>query len=76
MALYRALAVGDGDVINAILSEDFVGHAAEGLPLAMGGEHRGAEAMQRNLWWKIGTHFAVTAQPDELLVLGRTGACS
>ena len=35
----------------------------------MGGEHRGAEAMQRNLWWKIGKHFKVEAQPDELRVL-------
>ena len=41
----------------------------EGLPLGMGGEHRGAEAMQRNLWWKIGKHFKVEAQPDELRVL-------
>lgn len=68
-ALYGALASGDRDTINALLSDDFVGHAAEGLPLAMGGEHRGAEAMQRNLWWKIGKHFAVEAQPDTLRVL-------
>ncbi|WP_029114344.1 enoyl-CoA hydratase-related protein [Mycobacterium sp. URHB0044] len=68
-ALYRALARGDRDAINALLSEDFIGHAAEGLPLGMGGEHRGAEAMQRNLWWKIGKHFKVEAQPDELRVL-------
>ena len=59
MTLYRALASGDRDTINALLSDDFVGHAAAGLPLGMGGEHRGAEAMQRNLWWTIGKHFAV-----------------
>ncbi len=68
-ALYRALALGDRDAINALLSEDFIGHAAEGLPLGMGGEHRGAEAMQRNLWWKIGKHFKVEAQPNELRVV-------
>jgi 2-(1,2-epoxy-1,2-dihydrophenyl)acetyl-CoA isomerase len=68
-ALYRALASGDRPAVTALLSDDFVGHAAEGLPLAMGGEHRGAEAMQRNLWWKIGKHFKVEAQPDELRVL-------
>jgi 2-(1,2-epoxy-1,2-dihydrophenyl)acetyl-CoA isomerase len=68
-ALYRALASGDRDTINALLSDDFVGHAAAGLPLGMGGEHRGAEAMQRNLWWKIGKHFAVEAQPDALRIL-------
>ena len=68
-ALYRALATGDRDAIAALLSDDFVGHAAEGLPLGMGGEHRGAEAMQRNLWWKIGKHFKIEVQPDELRVL-------
>jgi 2-(1,2-epoxy-1,2-dihydrophenyl)acetyl-CoA isomerase len=67
--LYRALASGDRPAVTALLSEDFIGHAAEGLPLGMGGEHRGAEAMQRNLWWKIGKHFKVEAQPDELRVL-------
>jgi len=68
-ALYRALATGDRDAISSLLSADFVGHAAEGLPLDMGGEHRGAEAMQRDLWWKIGKHFKVEAQPSALRVL-------
>jgi len=68
-SLYEALARGDRDSINALLSDDFIGHAAEGLPLDMGGEHRGAEAMQRNLWWKIGEHFKVEAQPDEFRVI-------
>lgn len=72
-ALYRALAAGDRDQLAELLSDDFVGHAAEGLPLGMGGEHRGREAMQRNLWWKIGKHFAVEAQPDEYRVLGDGG---
>ncbi|MDT5197205.1 MAG: 2-(1,2-epoxy,2-dihydrophenyl)acetyl-CoA isomerase, partial [Mycobacterium sp.] len=49
-ALYRALADGDRDAIATLLGDDFIGHAAEGLPLGMGGEHRGAEAMQRDLW--------------------------
>jgi 2-(1,2-epoxy-1,2-dihydrophenyl)acetyl-CoA isomerase len=39
----------------------------------MGGEHRGREAMQRNLWWKIGKHFKVEAQPDEHRVLDDGG---
>ncbi|WP_328353138.1 enoyl-CoA hydratase-related protein [Mycobacterium sp. NBC_00419] len=72
-ALYAALAAGDSDVLDALLSEDFVGHAAEGLPLGMGGEHRGREAMQRNLWWKIGKHFKVEAQPDTFRVLADGG---
>jgi 2-(1,2-epoxy-1,2-dihydrophenyl)acetyl-CoA isomerase len=72
-ALYRALATGDREAITALLSDEFVGHAAEGLPLGMGGEHGGAEAMQRDLWWKIGKHFAVEAQPDEVRILDDGG---
>ncbi len=72
-ALYRALADGDRDAIAALLGDDFIGHAAEGLPLGMGGEHRGAEAMQRDLWWKIGKHFKVEAQADEFRVLDHGG---
>jgi 2-(1,2-epoxy-1,2-dihydrophenyl)acetyl-CoA isomerase len=72
-ALYRALAHGDRESISTLLSDDFIGHAAEGLPLGMGGEHRGAEAMQRDLWWKIGKHFKVEAQADEFQVLDNGG---
>lgn len=72
-ALYRALAAGDRAALDELLSERFIGHAAEGLPLGMGGEHRGREAMQRNLWWKIGKHFKVEAQPDEFRVLDDGG---
>src|ERR1700736_1393447 len=68
-ALYRALACGDREAVTALLGDGFVGHAAEGLPLGMGGEHRGAEAMQRDLWWKIGKHFKVEAQADEFRIL-------
>ncbi|MDT5182811.1 MAG: 2-(1,2-epoxy,2-dihydrophenyl)acetyl-CoA isomerase [Mycobacterium sp.] len=63
--LYRALAGGDREALATLLRPDFIGHAAEGLPLGMGGEHRGAEAMQRDLWWQIGRHFSVEAQPEE-----------
>jgi 2-(1,2-epoxy-1,2-dihydrophenyl)acetyl-CoA isomerase len=67
--LYRALAAGDREALATLLSADFVGHAADGLPLGMGGEHRGAEAMQRDFWWRIGKHYRVAAEPDEFCVL-------
>jgi 2-(1,2-epoxy-1,2-dihydrophenyl)acetyl-CoA isomerase len=77
--LYRALANGDRDALASLLSADFIGHAAEGLPLGMGGEHRGPAAMQRDLWWRIGKHYQASAEPDhfhllddgKLLVAGR-----
>lgn len=63
--LYRALAAGDRDTLGSLLHPEFVGHATEGLPLDMGGEHAGPEAMQLNLWWQIGRHYKVEAQVDE-----------
>jgi 2-(1,2-epoxy-1,2-dihydrophenyl)acetyl-CoA isomerase len=67
--LYRALAAGDRDALGSLLHLDFVGHATEGLPLNMGGEHIGPEAMQRNLWWRIGRHFRVEAQAEDYRLL-------
>lgn len=77
--LYTALAAGDREALQRILHPGFVGHAAEGMPLGMGGEHIGPEAMQRNLWWRIGENFRVRAQPSDfqsrddgkLMVTGR-----
>lgn len=61
--LYTALATGDRDALNVLLHPDFIGHAAEGMPLGMGGQHVGPQAMQTNLWWRIGEHFRVRAEP-------------
>jgi 2-(1,2-epoxy-1,2-dihydrophenyl)acetyl-CoA isomerase len=67
--LYRALSLGDRDALASLLHPDFVGHATEGLPLSMGGEHVGPENMQRNLWWRIGRHYKAEAQADEFRTL-------
>src|SRR6201988_5188520 len=67
--LYQALAAGDRQALSTLLHPDFVGHATDGLPLGMGGRHDGPEAMQRDLWWTIGRHYKVEAQPEEFRVL-------
>lgn len=67
--LYRALAAGDRDSLVSLLHPDFVGHATKGLPLDMGGEHVGPEAMQTNLWWRIGRHYRVEAHAEDFRVL-------
>jgi 2-(1,2-epoxy-1,2-dihydrophenyl)acetyl-CoA isomerase len=67
--LYRALAAGDRDALGSLLHPEFVGHATEGLPMGMGGEHVGPEAMQKKLWWQIGRHYKVEAQVDEFRAL-------
>ena len=67
--LYRALAAGDRAALSTLLHPEFVGHATDGLPLGMGGRHDGPEAMQRDLWWTIGRHYRVEAQPEEFRLL-------
>lgn len=67
--LYEALARGDRDALDELLHPDFVGRAAEGLPLQMGGEHVGGEAMRTNLWWRIGEHFKVRALAEDFQIL-------
>lgn len=67
--LYQALATGDRESLAVLLHPDFVGHAARGLPLGLGGEYRGPEAMQRELWWRIARHFRIAAHPEEFRVL-------
>lgn len=68
--LYAALGAGDRKALNALLHPDFVGYAAEGMPLGMGGEHTGPEAMQQNLWWRIGEHFRVRVDARQFESLG------
>lgn len=60
---------GDRETLGELLHPDFIGHATEGLPLGMGGEHIGPEAMQKKLWWQIGRHYQVQAQVEELRAL-------
>lgn len=67
--LYRALAAGDRAALSELLHPEFIGHATDGLPLDMGGRHDGPEAMQRDLWWTIGRHYKVEAQPEEFRLL-------
>ena len=77
--LYRALAAGDRETLRTLLHPDFIGHATDGLPLGVGGDHVGPDAMRRGLWWQLGRHYDVEAFPDEfhalddgrLLVAGR-----
>jgi 2-(1,2-epoxy-1,2-dihydrophenyl)acetyl-CoA isomerase len=67
--LYDALRRGDREALDGLLHPDFVGYATEGMPLDMGGELRGPEAMQRDLWWRMGRHYRAEAQPDQMLGL-------
>jgi 2-(1,2-epoxy-1,2-dihydrophenyl)acetyl-CoA isomerase len=77
--LYRALAEGDRAALDALLHKDFVGRTTAGLPLELGGEYIGSEAMRKRFWGRIAQHFEVRAEParftelpdGRLLVEGR-----
>jgi 2-(1,2-epoxy-1,2-dihydrophenyl)acetyl-CoA isomerase len=67
-ALYRALAAGDREALDTLLDPDFVGEAAAGLPLDLGGRYVGARAM-RGFWRTVGRAYDLTAQPHDIAAL-------
>lgn len=67
--MYAALAKGERGRITAALTDDFVGRLTPGLPFGIGGEHVGAEAMVRDGWFAIGTHWRVRAEPASYQLL-------
>lgn len=69
-ALYRSLAAGDRNDIVARLHPDFTGHTTAGLPLGLGGDYHGPEAMLRQFWGGIARAWIAAAYPTEFLSLG------
>jgi ketosteroid isomerase-like protein len=51
--LYEAFASRDLEALRDALADDFVGQVSAGMPLAVGGEHIGPEAMIRDVWSKV-----------------------
>jgi 2-(1,2-epoxy-1,2-dihydrophenyl)acetyl-CoA isomerase len=67
--LYRALAAGDREALDAVLDPDFVGEATLGLPLGLGGRYVGARAMRREFWGVIAKNYDLAAHPQEVTLL-------
>ncbi len=51
--IYSALGTGDKDELREVLSPDFTGEAAAGMPVGAG-VHSGPDAMIEEVWWAIG----------------------
>lgn len=64
--LYDALAAHDGPALLDVLAEDFVGDVSEGMPLGVGGVHRGREAMLREVWGPVFAAYRIHVELDEL----------
>jgi ketosteroid isomerase-like protein len=76
--LYEALATGDAAGVEDLLTSDFDGRFAAGMPLGIGGHKVGAVTARTEGWWAIGRAFKVRIEPQEwiecadgrLLVIG------
>ena len=67
--LCQALAAGDRARLAELLHPGFEGRVTEGLPLGLGGQYHGPDAMRRDFWGRIGRSFAVRAVPAEFCLL-------
>jgi 2-(1,2-epoxy-1,2-dihydrophenyl)acetyl-CoA isomerase len=67
--LYRALASGDRKSLDRLLHSRFSGRTTAGLPLALGGSYDSPAAMREQFWGRIGSEFAMRAEPIEFGLL-------
>jgi uncharacterized protein len=68
--LYEAFASRDIAALRDALTDDFVGQVSEGMPLAVGGEHRGPEAMIRNVWAKVLASYDMQVEAERFYPSG------
>jgi 2-(1,2-epoxy-1,2-dihydrophenyl)acetyl-CoA isomerase len=77
--LYNAMAHADGEALNGLLTEDFVGTVSAGMPHDVGGEYHGATDMITGVWARIASVYDVHVDPldylpvdsERVVVLGR-----
>jgi ketosteroid isomerase-like protein len=62
---YATLGKADADGVRDLIAPDFEAHFAKGLPLGVGGHHKGAEATITDGWWAMGKVYRMTAVPEE-----------
>jgi uncharacterized protein len=68
--LYEAFASRDVEALRDALADDFVGQVSDGMPLGLGGEHRGREAMIRGVWAKVFATYEVNVDAERLYPSG------
>ena len=64
---YEALATNDGSKVVPLLTEDFVGIVAEGIPNGLGGVYHGNEHAVANIWNRLWDLFYAHGEPTEVL---------
>lgn len=66
--LYAFLRGESDEAAEALLSEDFHGHLADGLPLGLGGDYPSREDMIRRGWGRVGQTFDMRPEVQDLYV--------
>jgi ketosteroid isomerase-like protein len=68
--LYEAMASRDVEALRDALADEFVGQVCAGMPLGVGGEHRGPEAMIRDVWGKVFASYEMHVDAERFLPSG------
>jgi uncharacterized protein len=68
--LYEALASRDLEALRDALADDFVGQVSDGMPLAVGGEHTGPDAMIRDVWRKVFETYEIHVEAERFYPSG------
>ncbi|MEU0572602.1 nuclear transport factor 2 family protein [Nonomuraea sp. NPDC005983] len=68
--LYDAFAAGDADALVAPLHPDLVLKVSTGMPLGVGGEHRGPQGALRGCWSIIFRTYRTAPVPEEYVWSG------
>jgi ketosteroid isomerase-like protein len=71
--IYRALASRDVETLVRCVDPDVVSHVTDSLPGGVGGEHRGATALLRDVWGAVAALYQLRPEPDEFLPLAGGG---
>jgi 2-(1,2-epoxy-1,2-dihydrophenyl)acetyl-CoA isomerase len=69
--LYAALVAGDREAAISLLAPDFVGKTTPGMPMGVGGEHRGRDEMWDEFFAVIGSRFDFRPVTQEWINCGR-----
>jgi uncharacterized protein len=68
--LYDAFAARDVQALRDALADDFVGRVSDGMPLGVGGEHSGPEAMIRDVWGKVFATYEIDVDAERFYPSG------
>ncbi len=69
--LYAVLPAGDQEALAQLVAPDFIGRTTPGMPMGIGGEHRGRDEMWLEIWSVIGRNFDARAVTQEWVSCAR-----